>query len=735
MTTNGADGVLFSGGDEAECSETMVEIKIKTLDSQTYTLRVNKRMPVPALKEQIATVTGVLSEQQRLICRGKVLKDDQLLSAYHVEDGHTLHLVVRQPLPSSSSTTGLMGSESAPDNPATDPASNATHNRGNQVAHSVMLGTFNVSEQGDGAMQDLGRIISSVLSSIGIGNTGTGAEGIDLRDYGSERLGSVQVQADQTAARAQLDPLDGAFRLPPAVSTGPMQPTPIPDSLSTLSQYLSHLIHEFSANGISDAMQRRNTGAGSHTGAGQGLPTPASLAEVMLSTRQMLLGQAGECLSQLATQLAEEAGVTDPLARMSIQSRTMRSGVLLQNLGALLLELGRTTMTLRMGRTPSEAVVNAGPAVFISRSGPNPIMVQPVPFQPGTSFGATPMGSVHPSHSSAGGTLGSGFLPRNIDIRIRTGSSMFTSDANNLGEPAGSDQPHVQMGPTRSPSIAGDSGVRVVPVRTVVAAVPATASRPRPAFPGSSVGLFYPLVARFPNPSTGPSNDPRGSQASSEHQSNLGLNIGAAIGDGNLQTDNFFAANSVSAVPSEMMNPSANASTQQQQGPSLTSSTSQQEIPGNSNNSNNTQSSDASQNLRDSAIHNESRFDRLLSTIFQGEQFHVSDVNFQGGATGSVAETIDTTREAEAHESSRAEDIDQGIFFSNLVRQIMPFISQSTGMGPSDASPVRIDTAGPRTSSDSSTAQTERENSFGIGSSHRHGGPSSPPNSKRHKRE
>ena len=41
-------------------------------------------MPVPALKEQIASVTGVLSEQQRLICCGKVLKDDQLLSAYRI---------------------------------------------------------------------------------------------------------------------------------------------------------------------------------------------------------------------------------------------------------------------------------------------------------------------------------------------------------------------------------------------------------------------------------------------------------------------------------------------------------------------------------------------------------------------------------------------------------------------------------------------------------------------------
>ena len=48
-----------------------------------YFLKI-MQMPVPALKEQIASVTGVLSEQQRLICRGKVLKDDQLLSAYRI---------------------------------------------------------------------------------------------------------------------------------------------------------------------------------------------------------------------------------------------------------------------------------------------------------------------------------------------------------------------------------------------------------------------------------------------------------------------------------------------------------------------------------------------------------------------------------------------------------------------------------------------------------------------------
>jgi hypothetical protein len=39
---------------------------------------------VPVLKEQLATLVGVPAGSQRLICRGKVLKDDHLLSAYSI---------------------------------------------------------------------------------------------------------------------------------------------------------------------------------------------------------------------------------------------------------------------------------------------------------------------------------------------------------------------------------------------------------------------------------------------------------------------------------------------------------------------------------------------------------------------------------------------------------------------------------------------------------------------------
>ncbi|KAK1287630.1 hypothetical protein QJS10_CPB19g00603 [Acorus calamus] len=316
MSSNGPGEISLFGGIEAEPPETTVEIKIKTLDSQTYTLRVNKFVPVPALKEQIATVTGVVSEQQRLICRGKVLKDEELLSAYHfdahrtdVEDGHTLHLVVRQPFqPSTSPNLGL-GSQSTSSHPVTDPASAGATNRGNHVGPNVVLRAFSVADSPEGHPADLNRIFSTLLGSMGIIGIGTGSERehvlerVDRNSGNNGTSDSVQHQPATAAQRAQFDPLQGSFTSPAGFSSAPLQPIVIPDSLATLSQYLSQLRREFSANGEGNNIDAEaSDGHGlealhSHSSAGQGgLPTPQSLAEVILSTRRMLIAQAGECL-------------------------------------------------------------------------------------------------------------------------------------------------------------------------------------------------------------------------------------------------------------------------------------------------------------------------------------------------------------------------------------------------------------------------------------------------------
>lgn len=704
MGSKGCDEVMISGSDE--CAEATVEIKIKTLDSQTYTLRVDKCVPIPALKEQIATVTGVLSEQQRLICRGKVLKDDQLLSAYHVEDGHTLHMVVRQPMPPPLGSTL--------DHPGTDPASSSS--QGNQAGPGVVLGSFNISEQGDGVLPDFGRIVSAVLGSFGITNFGSGNEGADIRGAAPEGLlrtpvggsrNSTGQQTDQPASRGQSDPHNVASSFATSVPLEHLHPPVIPDSVTTLSQYLTRMRHEFSGNvrGQSNNSQAAGTGqdydAAVRSAAGRGgLPTPASLAEVMLSTRQILTDQAADCLSQLTRQLEDQANITDPLARTSIQSNAMRSGVLLQNLGALLLELGRTTMTLRMGQTPADAVVNAGPAVFISTSGPNPIMVQPLPFQPGTSFGAIPMGSVQPGSGLSGASLASGFLPRNIDIRIRTGPLIPTPNGNQR-ESAGAQQSPVQSnlstsgdGSSIHQAAAGlqsstrDPQVRVVPIRTVVAAVPASARRSSSDSSHGSVGLMYPIIARVQRVGSGNLNNPSGSQVSDDRVS-------------------------------------AGVESRQQQYPDSAAPQRDIGLPGVDGNSANTPGG-ATQNGQGRSAQIPSGLDQLLRSIFPG----VDNIYYQGtdasSAVGSVGPgqgTTTTTQEAAPGVG------DEGIFLSNLLRQIMPIISQNTeSRSSSDGGSENMDTTRPASSTQA------QENSDRGTSSDRRGGPPSP-SSKRQRRE
>nr|GLL31606.1 Large proline-rich protein like [Ipomoea trifida] len=72
-----------NGNDEIKNSENndVTEIKIRKMFClQTPTLRIDKRVGVGAVKEDVRLVTGVLAEHQRLIFRGKALRDDKQLS-------------------------------------------------------------------------------------------------------------------------------------------------------------------------------------------------------------------------------------------------------------------------------------------------------------------------------------------------------------------------------------------------------------------------------------------------------------------------------------------------------------------------------------------------------------------------------------------------------------------------------------------------------------------------------
>ncbi|OMO80350.1 putative scythe/bat3 [Corchorus olitorius] len=614
---------------------------------------------------------------------------------------------------------------------ANDPAS------GTSRVHtpSVVIETFNVPDQADGVPPEISRIVSAVLGSFGFSNIGTGNIGGDVREHGSQRLerisgssgipDSSQAQTEQASMRSQSDRAHSAFGLPAAVSLGPLQPPVIPDALATLRQYLSHIRREFDGigrTGGSDpqaaSMSRtgdRDSNSASNSGTvREGLPTPVSLAEVLHSTRQMLIEQAGECLQQLARQLEDQGNVSDSAARLSAQSNAWRTGVLLQNLGSLLLELGRTTMTVRLGQTPSEAVVNAGPAVFVSPSGPNPLMVQALPFQPGTSFGAIPMGTVQSGSGLVNG-LGTGFLPRRIDIQIRRGSSTATPNINReeRGDTAQqSSQRNTQVGSGNdnrstqttsrvpdAPSLAGESGVRVLPIRTMVAAVPAPFGRLPSDSSGNSVGLYYPLLGRFQHVASGHVSGERGSQASGEHLSHGVPSEQRTVPEATVQQQNL--EESTRDVP----NPS---SRQQERSNTRTVSI-------------NILAAGRAQNNQESERQIPSSVLQFLRAIFPGGEIHVEEASAQGAATGSVQEQAGTSSDTPAAEPSAS---DQGLFLSNLLHQIMPYISQHAASQQSS-----VPAEEPNTS-------TQAENS-GTGNSRGRpsGSDSNLPNSKRQKME
>lgn len=63
-------------------------------------------------------------------------------------------------------------------------------------------------------------------------------------------------------------------------------------------------------------------------------------------------------------------------ARRRLQTAVVQRGNLMQQLGALLLELGRSTMATRIGLSPGEVVVPVARPLFINPQGPNPLIVQ-----------------------------------------------------------------------------------------------------------------------------------------------------------------------------------------------------------------------------------------------------------------------------------------------------------------------------------------------------------------------
>ncbi|XP_042393874.1 large proline-rich protein bag6-like isoform X1 [Zingiber officinale] len=474
-----------SATETSQSSDSTIQINVKSLDSQIYTFCLNKDAPIPSLKAMVANVSGIPVEQQRLIFRGKVLKDDQLLSDYHLEDGHTLHLVAR-PDEAQTQSGIVSGDHSNSGNQGIDASANAPPNRIGQVSHSVVLGTVNISDQreGMGLVPDIGRVVGAVLQSLGAGI---------LPPVGSNNIPSVATnqaapsngtgQSQDATGRAQQihqtqTPITLVNQLPFQVQlTSPtvLQPNMvIPDSLRTLSYYINRmeLILQNSGSQSSGPSNTQNILRSDNTSLHWNrMPTPDVLGSVIDQARVLLTGHTATALSRMAERLRGEI-TSDPLVRSQIQTEAMHMGLVMQHLGAMLLELGRTTMMLRMG-TPDGSFVNSGPAVYISSTGPNPIM--PSPPQLNSVFtGSLPL-------VSGPNILNAGDILRNVNVHVLSGTSSAPGISSSGSREDSRDLNHSgqqnvgqasQTGHASAP-VGNAAPLRGMAARTAVAAIPA----------------------------------------------------------------------------------------------------------------------------------------------------------------------------------------------------------------------------------------------------------------------
>lgn len=75
--------------------EDSIELIIKTINNQSYMLKISKMASVIALKQMLKDSTAILEDRQRLIYRGRVLQDDSCLNDYQIGHGHILHMIAR----------------------------------------------------------------------------------------------------------------------------------------------------------------------------------------------------------------------------------------------------------------------------------------------------------------------------------------------------------------------------------------------------------------------------------------------------------------------------------------------------------------------------------------------------------------------------------------------------------------------------------------------------------------
>ncbi|XP_022739901.1 ubiquitin domain-containing protein DSK2b-like isoform X2 [Durio zibethinus] len=163
----------MGGGDNSASTEEIIQsnagdgvtVNIRCSNGSKFSLQINLDSTVDSFKALLARSCDIPADQQRLIYKGRILKDDQTLQSYGLEADHTVHLVRAFAPPQPATTTNAAGSISSG-------ASNTTQTTTRTVG-SDEFGALGAGGAGLGA---------SLFPGLGLGGS-AGLFGAGLSDF------------------------------------------------------------------------------------------------------------------------------------------------------------------------------------------------------------------------------------------------------------------------------------------------------------------------------------------------------------------------------------------------------------------------------------------------------------------------------------------------------------------------------------------------------------------------
>ena len=95
LVVGAVGAVLLLAPLASTASAAALQISVKSLTGRITLLDVDSGDTIKSVKEKLQAKEAYPAEQQRLIYHGQQLEDDRTLTDYKIENGDTLHLVMR----------------------------------------------------------------------------------------------------------------------------------------------------------------------------------------------------------------------------------------------------------------------------------------------------------------------------------------------------------------------------------------------------------------------------------------------------------------------------------------------------------------------------------------------------------------------------------------------------------------------------------------------------------------